>query len=138
MKIFGIGIDLLDSSRIYKLYEKYEHKLKERILSENEILVLDKIKNKDRKINYIAKRFSAKESFLKALGIGLGHGIKFDNIEIVNDELGKPHLNLDNKATKIVENLYKIAIIYIKFDLSITDERNFINTITIISGNNYE
>lgn len=138
MKIFGIGIDLLDSRRVYKLYEKYEHKLTEKILSENEILFLDKIKNKDRKINYIAKRFSAKESFLKALGIGLGRGIKFNDIEIANDELGKPNLNLNDEATKIVENLYKMSIIYIKFDLSITDERNLINTITIISGNNYE
>lgn len=138
MKIFGIGIDLLDLRRVYKLYEKYEHKLSEKILSRNEILILDRIKNKDGKINYIAKRFSAKESFLKALGIGLGRGIKFNDIEITNDEFGKPTLILNDEAIKIVENLYKISIIYIKFDLSITDEKHLVNTITIISGNNYE
>ena len=70
--ILGIGIDLLNVNRVKVLYEKYKDKLPYKILSQEE---LDLYKNSNKKELFIAKRFSCKESFSKALGTGIGRGI---------------------------------------------------------------
>lgn len=131
--ILGIGIDLLDSNRINKITNKYNNKLALKILSKEEIIIFNKLEA-DKKNNFIAKRFSAKESLLKALGLGLGRGIKLTDISIINNNYGKPEIKLNDKAKSIIENFYKFDIIKIKFDISITDEKNLVNTITIISN----
>lgn len=130
--ILGIGIDLIDIDRIRKVNDKYGKKFVIKILSDEEKKIFDTIEIKNKKNNFLAKRFSAKESFLKALGIGLGHGIEFSDISIINNSYGKPEIYLNKKAKNIVENLYKSDII--NFAISITDEKNLINTITIISN----
>ena len=131
--ILGLGIDLVDSNRIKKIFNKFGNKFLLKILSEEENMIFGKIEKINKKNNFLAKRFSAKESFLKALGIGLGRGIEFKDISILNNNYGKPEILLSEKAKKIIENLYKIDIIEIKIHVSITDEKNLINVITIIS-----
>ena len=44
------------------------------------------------KTNYFAKRFVAKEAFLKALGTGLSNGFSFKDITVLNDKKGKPYI----------------------------------------------
>ena len=131
--ILGLGIDLVDSDRIKIIFNKFGNKFSSKILSEEENMIFRKIEKINKKNNFLAKRFSAKESFLKALGIGLGRGIEFKDISILNNNYGKPEILLSEKAKKIIENLYKVDIIEIKIHVSITDEKNLINVITIIS-----
>ncbi len=88
--ICGIGIDIIEVERVKKLISKKDKYLK-RIYTETEIKYCEKFKRKEQEY---AGRFSAKEAFSKAMGTGIGHGIKFNEIEIINDDLGKPEINL--------------------------------------------
>lgn len=130
--ILGVGIDLIDVDRVTKANDKYGERFISKILSIKEKKIFNEIGTKDKKNNFLAKRFSVKESFLKALGLGLGRGIEFSDISVVNNLYGKPEINLSKKAKNIVENLYKSDRII--FNVSMTDEKNLINTITIISN----
>jgi len=69
---------------------------------------------------HYAARFAAKESFLKALGIGLGMGVKMHDIEIVRDRQGKPNIIAHREAkTQIMKN--KIT----KIHLSLTHTKKY-------------
>ncbi len=87
--IFGIGCDIVAVGRIEKALEKQG--FKERVYTAKEIAYCthdDKVK-----VESYAARFAAKEAFLKAIGTGLREGTLQD-IEIINDELGKPEIVL--------------------------------------------
>lgn len=96
--IAAIGIDIIEVGRIRKLLEKGE-RFKKRIYTNLEQEYCDGKKNAA--LSYAA-RFAAKEAFLKALGTGLSGGVSFKEIELVNDEKGKPELNLYGKARAMV------------------------------------
>ncbi|ACV26179.1 holo-ACP synthase [Kangiella koreensis] len=113
--IFGVGTDIVDIERIARSVERNGDKFAERILAPVEIELYQKTKNK---INYLAKRFAAKEAVSKALGTGMRQGIDFAQLIISNDEIGKPQVNLESKALAWAEQ-NKIT----KIHLSISDEK---------------
>ena len=92
----GIGIDIIEISRIKKAVEKSDRFVK-RLFTENEI---DYFKSKNMKAESIAGNFAAKEAVVKALGTGL-RGFKWTDIEVLRDELGKPVVYLHNGAKKV-------------------------------------
>ena len=85
MKIIGIGIDIVKNSRIKKsiLNKSFLY----RVFTNKEIFISKNIKNK---ASYFAKRFAAKEAFVKSLGTGFRDGFNFKDISVINDKLGKP------------------------------------------------
>ena len=91
--ISGIGTDLVDIRRIEKLYKKFGSKFAEKILTKNEL-------KKFKEIDYLAKRFAAKEAIAKALGTGIGK-VKFHDIEISNNKAGKPIVKIKNCKTQV-------------------------------------
>src|ERR1035437_10145145 len=93
--IQGIGIDLVENERIEKIITKWGEKFLQRVFSEEEINYCGR--HIQASIHYGA-RFAAKEAFLKALGIGLGMGVKLREIEVVHDDQGKPDLLLRDGA----------------------------------------
>jgi len=130
--IFGIGIDLLNVERIEVLILKFgESKLVNKLLSIEEAIEYKTI-HKDF-ANFFGKKFSAKEAFSKALGTGIGRGINFNDITVSSDILGKPIIILSDTAVEFIENYYKESIDNIQINVSITDEKPFINTVVIIS-----
>jgi len=52
----------------------------------------------------LAVRFSAKEAFVKALGIGIRNGINFKDINVEVDDLGKPYLILRGESLNMINN----------------------------------
>lgn len=111
--ILGFGIDLTDVARIKKLIEN--PKFIKRVFTEEEIKYCE-ARGKQRAQSFAA-RFSIKEAFLKALGTGLRGG-KLKEIEVINDDLGKPVLELSgyfaHYAKKIgVKNIH-ISISHLK------------------------
>ncbi|WP_260288834.1 holo-ACP synthase [Peribacillus aracenensis] len=86
--IKGIGVDITELDRMETLINR-QPRLKERILTESEILIFEKL-NGRRKVEYFAGRFAAKEAFSKANGTGIGKHLSFLDIEIVSDDKGKP------------------------------------------------
>ena len=89
MKIFGIGTDIINIKRMEKSIKKNGDNFINKIFSQKEILYCKKKKNP---FAFYAKRFAAKEALSKALGTGIRKGINFKNIEISNDNFGKPSI----------------------------------------------
>ena len=118
MKILGIGVDIVDNSRIAK---SLKNKLFiKRIFSNSEILIAKMTRDKK---NYYAKRFAAKEAFVKSLGTGFRNNLNFNDISIVKDKLGKPSFIINEKIKKIVKKEFKISSF--NFFLSISDEKKY-------------
>ena len=118
MKILGIGVDIVENSRINKLLK---NKLFiKRIFSNSEILIANKIRDKK---GYYSKRFAAKEAFAKSIGTGFRDDLNYNDISIVNDKLGKPSFVINEKIKKIVKKQFKI--ISFNFFLSISDEKKY-------------
>ena len=118
MNIYGNGIDIVEIKRIKSLITKNK-KIKERIFTINEIKSCEKLKNK---FSCYAKRFAAKEAFAKALGTGISKGLSFNEIEINNNNSGKPFLELKKKSYRIVKMIIRKKF---KVYLSLSDEKNY-------------
>ena len=95
MSIIGIGSDIVKVSRIEKLTERYDKRFLERIFTAAETSYA---LAKARPALHFAARFAAKEAFVKALGSGLRQGINWFDIEVINDDLGRPQLKLHDNA----------------------------------------
>ena len=118
MKIFGIGVDIVDNDRFKKLFKKKE--FVNRICSKEEI---KNLKKKNNKILFLSKRFSAKEAFVKSLGSGFRNNICFNDISILNDKKGKPYFLFNQKIKNILKKKYKIN--RFKAHLSLSDEKKY-------------
>jgi len=92
--IFGIGTDIIEVERIDKMVSKGGQYL-ETLFTENEI---EYCEARAKKAEHYAARFAAKEAILKAFGTGWRDGLAFIEIEIINDELGKPQVYLHGDA----------------------------------------
>ena len=126
MKIYGVGTDIIKTSRIKKLLSKKN--ILERLFNIDEIKKCKKVKNSS---NCFAKRFAAKEAFSKALGTGISKGINFNEIIILNEKNGKPYIKLINSTKKNVEK--KLKKKNYKTSLSLTDEDNYAVAFVTIS-----
>ncbi len=83
-------MDLIELKRIQASLDRNE-KFVDRILTENEKKACDLLPSYNRRIEYIAGRFAAKEAFSKAVGTGIGR-LSFQDIEVLHDESGAPVL----------------------------------------------
>ena len=118
MHIIGNGVDIIKNSRINNSL-----KIKgflNRIFTEKEIQQGKKLKNK---INFYAKRFAAKEAFVKAIGTGFRSNINFIDIEIKNYKNGKPYILLSKKLKNFLQKKFKIQ--KYKVFLSLSDEKDY-------------
>ena len=118
MKILGVGVDIVENSRISKSLRN--HIFIKRIFSNSEILIAKDIKNKK---NYYSKRFAAKEAFAKSIGTGFRDNLNFKDISIINDKLGKPSFVITEKIKKIIKKQFKTSSF--NFFLSISDEKKY-------------
>ena len=125
MKILGIGVDVVYNNRIKSLVKKKI--FINRTFGKNEIKISKK--NSD-KTNYFAKRFSAKEALVKAIGTGFRNNLNFKDIEILNDKIGKPYYFRSKKIDRIINKKFKVK----KYNLflSISDEKDYSIAFTIL------
>lgn len=128
-KILGCGTDIVEIERISKIYDNFGGKFLKKILGGSEMMIYEEKKSYQSKISFIAKRFAAKEAFVKALGIGF-RKIAFNEIEIVSDENGKPIILINQKIEQIFLELFKS--IKILTHISISDERKYANALVIL------
>ena len=97
--IFGIGTDIIEVKRIAQRLSDNEALL-QKLYTERERSYCDK----RNAIQYqcYAARFAAKEAFFKALGTGYRYGMAFQEIEVLNDELGKPFIKPSGKVLEFI------------------------------------
>jgi len=116
MEIYGIGTDIIEISRIREAINRTSS-FKRKVYTEKEIEYIEKKKDS------YAGRFAAKEAVSKALGTGV-RGFSLNDVEILNDELGKPTVTLYNNLLNHAEDL--------KIQISISHSREYAVSTVII------
>jgi len=122
--IKGIGVDIIEISRIKEAIERFSDHFLIRVYTQKEIAYCSRRKSYG--FAELAVRFAAKEAYSKALGVGLlglgrgGHGVKLTEVEVVNDSLGKPQIARDGKILEKTHlslshcREYAIATVYVE------------------------
>ncbi len=97
--IVGIGTDLCDLRRIAATWERRGERFAERILGPRELQVFHArlARAPARGVRFLATRFSAKEAFSKAIGLGIRSPMTWRACEILNEPGGKPVLRLSGE-----------------------------------------
>lgn len=102
MPIIGLGVDIVETSRIADLLGNHPERFLERCFTPGE---QEDSKSPKRQLEHLAARFAAKEAALKALGTGWAQGIGWTDIEVVKEPSGKPILNITGRAKEIADEL---------------------------------
>ena len=94
--IYGIGTDICDIRRIRASLERHGDRFAEKVLTEHELKVwrARSARWPERGVKYLATRFSAKEAFSKAVGLGMTMPMTWRNCEIANLPSGQPTIVL--------------------------------------------
>ena len=120
--ILGIGTDLVQRDRVKAIYEKYDKRFLDKVLSDFEKKEFIKLKE-NAKVNFLCSSFAAKEAFVKAIGTGFRADINFIDIEIKNYKNGKPYISLSKKLNNFLQKKFKIQ--KYKVFLSLSDEKDY-------------
>jgi len=90
--IYGIGTDICDVRRIAATFERQGERFARKVLSDAEFKVWEGRRGRwpGRGLRYLATRFSAKEAFSKAVGMGMHMPMSWRLCEIANERSGKP------------------------------------------------
>ena len=94
--IYGIGTDICDVRRIRTSIERHGDRFALKILSEAEFATWQQRSARwpERGMRYLATRFSAKEAFSKAIGMGMRMPMTWRHCEIAKAASGKPDIVL--------------------------------------------
>lgn len=103
--IFGIGTDVCDVRRIRSTWQRRGERFAERVLGPDELAVFRHrlARVEARGIAYLATRFSAKEAFSKAIGLGMHMPMTWRACQIVNLAGGRPVLRLGGELAEWFE-----------------------------------
>ncbi len=129
MEIIGNGVDIVENKRIKNSLKNKN--VINRVFTQKEINKSKKLINK---INYYAKRFAAKEAFVKAIGEGFRNNINFGDIEVTNDKKGKPIIKTSNNIKNFLKKKFKLS--KYKIFLSLSDEKKHSIAYVIINKKN--
>ncbi len=111
MAIVGLGTDLTRVARFRKFVEQDKAALLGRLFTPGERAYAFAKKDP---APHLAARFAAKESFLKALGLGLRDGLSWLDMEVVRDDLGCPDLQLSGRAAEIA-SAKQVEVVHLSY-----------------------
>ncbi len=95
--VVGVGIDIIEVSRIQSVAERFGDRFLQRILRPSEIAYCQSFRHP---APHFAARFAAKEAISKAFGTGIGAALGWQDMEVARRESGQPYLVLhDGGAT---------------------------------------
>ncbi|RVU83897.1 holo-ACP synthase [Leucothrix sargassi] len=124
--IIGIGVDIAKVSRFEEVFARHGERFIERILHPNE---QQRYQTHGQPLAFFAKRFAAKEALAKALGTGIAKGVNFNEIEVCQDENGRPYLVL-HESTLEVANQLGVKNLFI----SLSDEQDYAVANVVLEG----
>lgn len=122
--IYGIGTDIVESSRIAGSLNRFGERFARRILTDSEWLEYNQ---SSKPILFLASRFAAKEALSKAMGTGLRHPVNLNYITIIHDHLGKPFFEFHPELNQLI-NDHGIT----QHHLSISDEVTMVCAFVIL------
>jgi holo-[acyl-carrier protein] synthase len=102
MNILGIGTDVVEVLRIAQMIERHGELFIQRVYTPFEI---DYCNARKAATQHFAGRWAAKEAILKALGTGWARGLSWTDMEVRNDEAGRPSVRLGGGARDVCEKL---------------------------------
>jgi holo-[acyl-carrier protein] synthase len=126
--IYGIGTDICDIRRIRASFERHGERFALKILSEAELTVWQRRSARwpERGLRYLATRFSAKEAFSKAVGMGMHMPMTWRHCEIANDASGKPIIVLHGALKEWFEAQKLTA------HITVTDESEYAASFCVV------
>ena len=122
--IYGIGTDICDVRRIRASLERHGERFAHKVLSEGELAVWQ-----ERGVRYLATRFSAKEAFSKAIGLGMRMPMSWRQCEIVKEASGKPAIVLHGALKTWFDTRNLVA------HISVTDETDYAASFCVVEQN---
>ena len=96
--ILGIGIDITEIKKIKENIRSLA--FQQKVFTPAELKAVDRFKNK---AEHLAGKFAAKEALMKAIGAGIWQEVWFSQIEVLNDEVGKPYIKVRGEAEKRIK-----------------------------------
>jgi holo-[acyl-carrier protein] synthase len=117
MAVHGIGIDLVRSDRLSEALNRWGERFTRRVYTPAEVTACA---GRKRQLACLATRFAAKEAFVKALGRGMRSPVLWTDIQVQNDDLGKPEICLSSRAMDFCRNLGIRS-----WHLSLTDDGDY-------------
>ena len=126
--IYGVGTDICDVRRIAATLARRGERFAERVLGPHEIEVFRarRAKVEARGVRYLATRFSAKEAFSKAIGLGLRMPMTWRDCEVVSAPSGQPTLRLHGALAVWFDAQHLLA------HLSLTDETDYAVSFVVV------
>jgi holo-[acyl-carrier protein] synthase len=126
--IYGIGTDICDIRRIGATLARRGDRFAERVLGPHEIEVFRarRARLEDRGVRYLATRFSAKEAFSKAIGLGMRMPMTWRGCEIANQKSGKPEIRLNGVLAEWFEARGLSA------HVTVTDEADYAASFVVV------
>jgi holo-[acyl-carrier protein] synthase len=126
--IFGIGTDVCDIRRIRASLERHGDRFAQKILSDAEFATFKARGQRwpDRAVNYLATRFSAKEAFSKAIGLGMRTPMTWRHCEIAKAPSGKPEIVLHGELKAWFEARRLAA------HVTVTDETDYAASFCVV------
>ncbi len=126
--IFGIGTDLCDLRRIEATLARRGDRFAERVLGPAELPVFHarRARVAARGVRYLATRFSAKEAFSKAIGLGIRWPMSWRACEVLNEPSGKPVLHLSGELAQWFDARGLVA------HVTVTDESEYAASFVVV------
>ncbi|MCK6619374.1 MAG: holo-ACP synthase [Calditrichaceae bacterium] len=100
MSIYSVGVDITQVERIQELIQRHEERFLKRVFTAREIAYCQP---KAIRAQCFAGRFAVKEAVFKAAGTGLRTGMSWQDVEVINDELGRPSVYLHGATARLFE-----------------------------------
>ena len=122
--IKGLGIDIVETSRIRQVIERHGEQFLNRVFTPAEQAV-GKVRASAQ--HFYAGRWAAKEAAAKALGCGIGSECSFNEIEVIDSAIGVPSLVFSGNAAKTAAALGAKNV-----RVSITHDREYAAAVVII------
>ena len=94
------GVDVVGVERLRRLVEGHEERLGTLFTARE----LEYCRGKRRQYEHMAARFAAKEAVLKAFGTGVSQRMRWTDVEVVKDRLGRPSIRLDGAVASYAEH----------------------------------
>ena len=126
--IFGIGTDLCDVRRVEATLARRGDRFAEKVLGPDELRVFHarRARAEARGLRFLATRFSAKEAFSKAIGLGLRMPMTWRACEILNHASGQPYVRLHGALAAWFEARALHA------HVSVSDESDYASSIVVV------
>ena len=126
--IFGLGTDICDVRRIRASLERHGERFARKILSDAELGTwrARSARWPDRGLRYLATRFSAKEAFSKAIGMGMRMPMSWRLCEIASLKSGKPVIVLHGELKEWFEAQGLTA------HVTVTDETEYAASFVVV------